>query len=173
MPETATPAPLIRRLVPADASSFKELRLRGLTDHPDAFTSSVADWDKPLAVFVERIEQAHVIGAFMPEGRLVGHCLVANHVATGAKTKHKCELWSVYVAPEARGRGVARPMVAQAIETARALGFAWLKLQVAAHNEPAKRLYLSLGFEIYGEEEDYLRLPDGRSITELMMQRRL
>jgi ribosomal protein S18 acetylase RimI-like enzyme len=164
----------IRRLGPDDAPAFRVLRLRGLIDHPDAFTSTAQDWDLPLAAYIERIEAGHVIGAFEPEtGTLLGHLFLPTHLATGVKTRHKCEVWSVYVIPEARGRRIAETMLTHAIDLARSLGFSWLKLQVGEHNPAARRTYEQLGFEVYGREEDYLRLPDGRSITELMMQRRL
>lgn len=164
----------IRRLGIADAAAFRAVRLRGLTDHPDAFTSTAQDWDLPLQAYIERIEAGHVIGAFDPEtGVLLGHVFLPTHLATGVKTRHKCEVWSVYVVPEGRGRGLAEAMLVHAIELARSLGFAWLKLQVGEHNHAARKTYERLGFAVYGREEDYLRLPDGRSITELMMQRRL
>ncbi|MCZ8376238.1 MAG: N-acetyltransferase [Beijerinckiaceae bacterium] len=164
----------IRRLGPEDASAFRVLRLRGLTDHPDAFTSTAQDWDLPLEAYIERINAGHVIGAFDPEtGALLGHLFLPTHLATGVKTRHKCEVWSVYVVPEARGRSIAAAMLAHAIERARSLGFSWLKLQVGEHNAPARQTYERLGFKVYGREEDYLRLADGRSITELMMQLRL
>lgn len=164
----------IRRLGRDDAAAFRALRLRGLTDHPDAFTSTARDWDLPLEAYIERIEAGHVIGAFDPEsGALLGHLFLPTHLATGVKTRHKCEVWSVYVIPEARGRNIAEAMLAHAIDLARTLGFAWLKLQVGEHNTAARRTYERLGFEVFGREEDYLRLDDGRSITELMMQRRL
>lgn len=164
----------IRRLGRDDAPAFRALRLRGLTDHPDAFTSTARDWDLPLEAYIERIEAGHVIGAFDPEsGALLGHLFLPTHLATGVKTRHKCEVWSVYVIPEARGRNIAEAMLAHAIDLARSLGFAWLKLQVGEHNAAARQTYERLGFEVFGREEDYLRLEDGRSITELMMQRRL
>lgn len=163
----------IRRLAPADAAEFKRVRLKGLAEHPDAFTSTVEAWDLPLETFIERIEAGHVIGGFGPDDRLMGHVFLPTHMAVAPKTRHKCELWSVYVVPEARGTGLARAMLEHAVALARELGFDWLKLQVAEHNLPARTLYERLGFVIYGREEDHLRLPDGRSITELMMQKRL
>ncbi len=164
----------IRRLTPEDAEAFRRVRLRGLADHPDAFTSTAADWDLPLEAYIERIQAGYVIGAFdSAGGALLGHVFLPIHLATAVKTRHKCELWSVYVVPEARGRHVAAAMIAEAIDVARAKGFSWLKLQVGEHNQAARKTYESLGFVVYGREEDYLRLPDGRSITELLMQLRL
>jgi ribosomal protein S18 acetylase RimI-like enzyme len=163
----------VRRLEPNDAAEFKKLRLKGLREHPDAFTSTPADWDKPLELYVERIEAGHVIGAFDTDGLLLGHVFLATHMATGTKTRHKCEIWSVYVLPECRGRGIARAILLETIGRARQLGFGWLKLQVAAHNVNARRLYESLGFIAFGLEADYLRLADGRSVDEIYMQLRL
>lgn len=165
---------LIRRLTPADAPAFRTLRLRGLMDHPDAFTSTPADWDLPLETYVDRIESGHVIGAFdAGTGEMIGHVFLPTHLATAIKTRHKCEVWSVYVVPAARGRNIAHHMLLHVIDLARSLGFSWLKLQVGEHNQAARRTYEALGFETYGREEDYLRLADGRSIHELLMQKRL
>jgi ribosomal protein S18 acetylase RimI-like enzyme len=168
------PAFTIRRLTPADAAEFKRVRLLGLAQLPDAFTSTVADWDLPVENYVERIENARVFGAFAADDRtLLGHVVLATHFGQGEKTRHKCEIWSVFVADEARRSGAARAMLAAAIETARALGYEWLKLQVAEHNTPARRLYESLGFEAFGLERDYLKLADGRLVNEVYMQLRL
>jgi ribosomal protein S18 acetylase RimI-like enzyme len=171
MPRRDTP--IIRRLEPADAAEFRRLRMKGLSEHPDAFTSTPADWDKPLTLYVERIEAGHVLGAFDTEGRLLGHVFLATHAATGTKTRHKCEIWSVYVLPEHRGSGLARALLSTAIDRARELGFDWVKLEVAEHNLGARKLYESLGFIAYGREEDKLRLVDGRSIHEIYMQLRI
>ncbi|MCA3598067.1 MAG: GNAT family N-acetyltransferase [Methylobacterium sp.] len=163
----------IRRLNADDAPAFRQLRLKGLAEHPDFYTSTVEDWDKPLEAFAERIAIAPIIGAFAPEGTLLGFALLATHHGQGAKLRHKCEIWSVYVLPERRGEGIARQILEAVIELARSLGYDWLKLGVAEHNLRARQLYESLGFVSFSREEDHLRLPDGRSITELMMQKRL
>ncbi len=47
-PMAAEPGLLIRRLTAEDAPAFRALRMRGLEDHPDAFTSTPADWDLPM-----------------------------------------------------------------------------------------------------------------------------
>lgn len=165
---------MIRRLVASDAEAFRALRLRGLNDHPDAFTSTPADWDLPIPAYIERIEAGHVLGAFdTATGEMLGHLFLPTHLATAVKTRHKCEVWSVYVVPEARGRGLAPALLSEAIALAKALGFSWLKLQVGEHNAAARKTYEAMGFVVYGREEDYLRLADGRSITELLMQRPL
>jgi hypothetical protein len=58
----------IRRLVPDDAVTYRTLRLRGLEEHPDAFTSSHAeDRELPLATTQRRLAPDSldwVFGAF-------------------------------------------------------------------------------------------------------------
>ena len=51
------------------------------------------------------------------------------------------------VAPEARRRGVARTLIAEAERQARAGGFAELALDTSLDNKAARALYLSSGFE--------------------------
>jgi ribosomal protein S18 acetylase RimI-like enzyme len=65
------------------------------------------------------------------------------------------------VAAEARGRGVGRALVEAAVARARAWpGLAQIVLGVAAHNTAARRLYRSLGFEVFALERRALRLSD-------------
>ena len=71
--------------------------------------------------------------------RVVGHLHL--HVAPyGVADFGMC------VAPEHRGRGVGRALVAAAIEAARRLGAHKVTLQVWPHNGPARRLYRRFGF---------------------------
>ncbi|WP_043460167.1 GNAT family N-acetyltransferase [Azohydromonas australica] len=52
----------------------------------------------------------------------------------------------LFVAPDWRQRGVAKALMQQALEHARASGAAWISLQTARDNLPAQSLYRSLGF---------------------------
>lgn len=52
----------------------------------------------------------------------------------------------LFVAPEWRQRGVAKSLMQQALEHARASGAAWISLQTAHDNLPAQSLYRSFGF---------------------------
>ncbi len=66
-------------------------------------------------------------------------------------------LWilnDLYVAPEARRRGVARALMERASEHARASGAKGLVLETEKHNHQAKRLYESLGWKP-GETDHY------------------
>jgi RimJ/RimL family protein N-acetyltransferase len=79
----------------------------------------------------------------------------------------------VYVAPSARGHGLARDLTLAALEFARGVpGMAKVNLIVDAGNIPAIALYESLGFVVYGRESDAMRV-GGLKRDELQMTLRL
>jgi ribosomal protein S18 acetylase RimI-like enzyme len=149
-------------------------RTRALTEHPEAYGSTPAEGVGSVEMMTERLEKAFVVGAFQGgNGRLSGIAMLACHVQPLQRLAHKCEVWSVYVEPEARGRRLSRRLMEAVITEARRLGYAWLKLGVTEGNDGALRLYESIGFEQIGYEPDYKRLGDGRSFGEIVMQMRL
>lgn len=58
-----------------------------------------------------------------------------------------CEIKRMYVAPEARGRGVARILLAELEERARRLGFAIARLDTGPKQPAAQHLYEAAGYE--------------------------
>jgi L-amino acid N-acyltransferase YncA len=77
---------------------------------------------------------------------------------------------SVYVAPHHQRAGIARSLVALALETAPRLGLSTLVGYVWAHNEASLRLFETQGFERWG------RLPriaeiDGRAVDTVILGR--
>jgi len=160
----------IRQLVPADAETFLALRQRALTDHPDIYTSTAEEWNVPLAHAIERIASNVVLGAFI-DGRLIGVVMLALIARRSTKQRHKTEIWSVYIAPEHRGKGLAKALMLTAIEEAKRLGFMAIVLTVAEGNNDALKLYEKLGFVHFGTELGAIRLPEtGRLIANHMLQ---
>lgn len=160
---------VIRPLRPADAEAWRALRLRALKEEPRAFTSSYEDalggdagyWARSIPEEGE----ASVLFGMMVGGALCGCAGLA--VMSGSKIRHKGLMWGVYVAPEARGLGFGRALVAQVIEEARGK-VAVLQAGVIAANAAARRIYLGLGFEVYGLERAALRV-DGVDIDEELL----
>ncbi len=58
------------------------------------------------------------------------------------------ELLSIVVAPEGRGRGVAKQLIEKGFEECHGRGIDKVKVLVAADNEPANKLYKKCGFEL-------------------------
>lgn len=80
-------------------------------------------------------------------------------------------VFGVQVHPEAQGRGLGRALMHTAIAWAEAAGLTRLELYTRADNERARRLYASLGFVVEGVRRDFVRLPDGTFVDDLVMAR--
>jgi ribosomal protein S18 acetylase RimI-like enzyme len=157
----------VRALTADDAERFWALRLRGLREHPDAFgRSDEEERTTPLAEVRARMAappEGFVLGGWRGD-ELVG--IVGVRRFGPSKQRHKAMLWGVYVAPEARGAGLARRLVGEAIARARDLpGLEQLHLSARAGGV-ARRLYASLGFETFGLERHAAKLADGSYVDE-------
>jgi RimJ/RimL family protein N-acetyltransferase len=163
----------IRPLGPADAEEFQAIRLRGLRESPEAFGSTYdEDVELPLDVVAARLERASppaarvVIGAY-DGGRLVGTVACVQHGKV--KARHKAVIWGMYVAPEARGRGLGRRLLGRVIDEAREWpGVEWLTLTVVERARAARALYVAAGFRPFGREPDGLRQGNERDTVEYL-----
>ena len=139
--------------VPADWARMRALRLRALGDAPDAFYVTLAEErEKPDAYWRERLEKPEVrtlCAELRGEGgawRDVGLAVVA----PTSDDPSVAGLYSVWVAPDARGHGVGAALVAAAFEHAKAAGARRVVLDVGVANGPARRLYERAGFRATG-----------------------
>lgn len=164
----------IRRLTPADATAFQALRLAALKDTPSAFGSSYEEEkDFPASVIEGRLAEKSDRGPF---GAFEGETLVGL-VALGResmqKLAHKAVIWGMYVKPEARGKGVARALLLEALSLARSVPeVKQVNLCVNASNAGAIRLYESVGFKAFGYEPGAM-LISGELHDEIQMSLRL
>jgi ribosomal protein S18 acetylase RimI-like enzyme len=136
----------IRKLQSSDAEKYFVLRLEALQTNPEAFASSYEEESNNTPeIYQNRFEQEELIG-------------VASLVLEQKnKIKHRANIYGVYVTPEKRGFGVARRIMEESIKKARQLeGVEQIHLTVTASNEPAKKIYQSLGFITYGLDEKAL-----------------
>ena len=155
----------IRRLVPADAAVYRDVRLEGLRLRPEAFGSTFAEESvKPLDWFAGRLDSAAVFGAFEGD-TLLG--VAGLFVRDSVKEAHKGVLWGMYVRPQARGAGLGRRLVEAVIAHARHC-VEIIELRVVEGNEEARRLYAGLGFVEYGVEKNAMK-QNGRYWDEVLM----
>ena len=75
-------------------------------------------------------------------------------------------LMHAFIAPYARGHGLARLLTQRVEEAARAMGYQVLNLDVRETQEPAIALYESLGYTRWGEHPAYARV-GGRTVRGL------
>jgi RimJ/RimL family protein N-acetyltransferase len=148
---------VIRPLDAADAEAFQALRLRGLRESPEAFGSTYEEEaGVPVGEVAARLARGAegedvVFGAFDDGGGLVG--VAGLRRDSHGKARHRAHVWGMYVAPEARGRGMGRALLESLIAHARTLvGVERLTLSVVPDNQAARSLYLRLGFVPYGLE---------------------
>lgn len=146
----------IRKAVPQDWQSLRDVRLRALADAPDAFRQTLAEASaQPERYWRGLLDPRPEVVQLVAErdGAAVGMAVVvlepdADHA----------NLYAMWVAPEARGAGAGRALVDAALAWARSRAVLEVVLQVTEGNNAARRLYLDRGFVETGERE---RLREG------------
>lgn len=150
----------IRTLNESDAPLYQNLRLSALKINPEAFGSTYEREVKfPLKTIEERLKPTKdkfVLGAFDESGSLVG--IVTFIRENNLKTVHKGNVFGMYVAQESRLQGLGKSLMLELIRMARNCdGLEQINLTVVSDNDSAKKLYESLGFEVYGVERNALK----------------
>jgi ribosomal protein S18 acetylase RimI-like enzyme len=138
----------VKHMTSADWEHVRSIRLHALTDSPDAFSMTLAEEQaRSPESWRERLEKPTVATIMaQQDGEYVGM------VVSGPWTDREdtAGLFSMWVAPEARGSGIGDELVEAVIEWVRAQGYRRLVLDVADENGAAIKLYERHGFEPTG-----------------------
>ena len=163
----------IRQLGTSDAVEYRDLRLRGLREVPEAFGST---YDEEVLFSLDTVETRLestrsptgrvILGAFA-DAVLVG--IVGCAQESRFKKRHTAVIFGMYVAPEVRSHGIGRRLLNESITEART----WpnverMTITVVERVRAARALYVSLGFEPFGREVDALRENGVRDVMEYL-----
>jgi ribosomal protein S18 acetylase RimI-like enzyme len=98
------------------------------------------------------------------DGVVVGSAQLVRPPRNNEAQAFAAQLTAVYIAPYARGFGLARRLVDRVEEHAAAIGFRVLNLDVRETQESAIKLFESLGYTRWGTHPAYARV-DGRTVA--------
>ena len=113
---------------------------------PEARTARGAVLDEEERAYAAEVSPADVVA---PLGAFVVAYLDGIPVGCGAVKRHAervAEVKRVWVVPSARGRGVARALMARLEQEAGALGYRTIQLETGLRQPEAIALYTSLGY---------------------------
>lgn len=134
-------------LTPADRPDWETL-FRAYADFYER-TMPQETYDRAWHEFATA-ERMHALGARL-DGRLVGITHFLQHASTSSADV--CYLQDLFTAPEARGQGVARALIAAVADWARERGCVRVYWQTRESNATARRLYDQVaehrGFIVY------------------------
>ncbi len=167
----------VRPLAAHDAPLYVALRHEMLADAPWALGASPQDdtrLDPDRIARNIRHGEAHggytLIGAFDESATaptLVG-CAELMRDST-IKTRHRADIYSVYVTPAHRGQGLALAIIEHAKLIARTWpGVNSLRLSVSVRSPAAQRVYERAGFKAWGTEPACLHV-NGEYLDEVHM----
>ena len=145
--------------------------MRGLREHPEAFTSSFEeDVVKAIAATESRLAadgDTAMWGAFVA-GRLAGGIGLLRE--RRLKNRHKADIVAMYVLPEYARRGIGRALLEHAVAHARDSGIEQLTLTVTQGNAAARELYAAAGFVTFGVEPRAIKVVDQYFAKEHMVR---
>ena len=158
---------LIEPMTPADWPEVRKIYADGIATGDATLEREAPDWD--------HFDRSHrsdcrLIARDAAKGPVLGWVALT---AYSARRVYSGVAWeSVYVAEDARGRGVGRALLLAVIPESEAAGFWTLLAGVMAENAASLRLHKSVGFRQVGVQRALGRDPSGRWRDVVLLERR-
>jgi L-amino acid N-acyltransferase YncA len=157
----------IEPMTPADWPTVRRIYAEGIATGHATLEREAPDWD-------------HFDRSHRPDCRLVARDKARSPVlgwvaltAYSSRRVYSGVAWeSVYVAAEARGRGVGRALLEAVIPASHKAGFWTLLAGVMAENTASLRLHEAVGFRRVGVQRALGRDPDGRWRDVVLLEHR-
>ena len=142
----------VRRFVPAEWQLYRALRLAALKDEPDAFLATYAEaLEYPDSEWQTRLNVAKNATDFPMCAEWKREPAGLAWARINGDKPAIASLFSVWIAPDYRRRGLAQAILDAAENWAVAQGATELQLEVTCGNVAAESLYRSAGFVDLGE----------------------
>jgi len=156
------------RAGPEDWAAVRDIRLRALSDAPEAFASRLSDErDRPESVWRDRLSSSDASTFLaLDDGDAVG--LVTAYRDPDEHTR--AHLVSLWVSPDRRGHGVATALTEAVLRWAQLAEIRTVGLWVTETNDAARRLYERCGFADSGARQP---LPSHPHLQEMAMHREI
>jgi len=155
----------LRALEAADWPSVAEIYRQGIASGDATFETEVPTWE---AWDAARLPEARLVAE--SEGAVVGYAALSP-VSSRCAYAGVAEV-TVYVAENARGRGVGRILLEGLVEASEALGIWTLHAGIFPENEASLALHRRVGFRVVGVWERLGRFHDGRWRDVVLLERR-
>ncbi len=155
----------------SDLDVVYTLRLRALTEDPQSFDQTVeAAQERGTDEVAESVAACAAGRDLVLLAELndepVGLLFITH--SRRPRSQHRARLWGMWVAPEARERGVGTAMVRWAVDWCRPRRIELVDLWVVTAHTSAVRMYQRAGFHIVGTTPDGMRF-QGQSQAEHQM----
>jgi phosphinothricin acetyltransferase len=154
----------LQPMLPEDWPAVRAIYEAGIATGDATFETTAPDWP---AWDVAHLPDHRLVARL--DGRVVGWtalALVSDRCAYAGVAED-----SIYVAPEAQGRGVGRALLAAVVASAEQAGIWTVQTGIFPENELSVRLHQSCGFRVVGVRERLGQL-HGRWRDVLLLERR-
>ena len=168
-----TSEPLRGRIAKISVETVDQLTERDINELSDAAESAILSgggfgWlsPPPKSVMedywrgVQMIPERHLIIARLDKV-IAGSCQMVRPPRNNEAQKFACQLTTFFVAPWARGHGMAKMIVAEAEALAKSQGFSMINLDVRATQDRAIQSFEARGFSKYATNPFYAKVDDG------------